>query len=208
MPNDRPYSEDDVRFVPANQVDCHQLLAVFGTADYASRCLCQRFKTTGWIWNETTVEQRAAMLTGDAHCGVPGAPTTNGLVAFVDDQPAGWVAVEPRINYPKLRVNRLTWTGRPSERKDDPDIWSITCLIVRKGFRGRGLTYLLARAAVDYAQSRGALAVEAYPMEVEPGYTVTWGELYVGARQVFDDAGFVQVSAPSKRRRVMSRRLD
>lgn len=31
----------------------------------------------------------------------------------------------------------------------------------------------------------------------EPGKQVTWGELNVGDRQVFEDAGFGQVSRPN-----------
>jgi GNAT superfamily N-acetyltransferase len=79
-------------------------------------------------------------------------------------------------------------------------------LIVRKGFRGRGFTYELARSTIEHARQRGAGALEAYPMITEPGKVITWGELNVGARQVFEDAGFVEVSHPTKRRVVM--RID
>ena len=77
---------------------------------------------------------------------------------------------------------------------------------VRKGYRRRGITYALAAATVDFARERGARALEAYPMITEPGKEITWGELYVGARQVFADAGFTEVSHPSPRRVVM--RID
>ncbi|PWK82754.1 hypothetical protein C8D88_1122 [Lentzea atacamensis] len=40
-------------------------------------------------------------------------------------------------------------------------------------------------------------------MIAAPGQTVTWGELHVGARQVFEEAGFTQVTHPTKRRFVM-----
>ena len=43
-------------------------------------------------------------------------------------------------------------------------------------------------------------------MITRPGQEITWGELYVGARQVFADAGFKEVSHPSPRRVVM--RID
>jgi hypothetical protein len=55
--------------------------------------------------------------------------------------------------------------------------------VVRKRYRGRGLTY---------------------PSPGPP--EITWGELHVGARQVFEDAGFEQVSRPTVRRVVM--RID
>ena len=127
---------------------------------------------------------------------------TSGLVAYVDGEPAGWVAVEPRTAYPKLRTTRIPWAGR-QEDKDDDDVWAVTCLVVRKGFRRRGLTYHLAAATIDYARSRGARAVEAYPMITEPGKVITWGELHVGARQAFEEAGFKEITHPTKRRFVM-----
>ena len=75
--------------------------------------------------------------------------------------------------------------------------------MVRKGSRGRGLTSLLAEAALTFARERGTRAIEGYPMLTEPGKEVTWGELHVGARQVFDDVGFDEVSHPTVRRVVM-----
>jgi hypothetical protein len=43
-------------------------------------------------------------------------------------------------------------------------------------------------------------------MITQPGKEITWGELHVGARQVFADAGFQEVSHPTPRRVVM--RID
>jgi GNAT superfamily N-acetyltransferase len=82
-------------------------------------------------------------------------------------------------------------------------IWAVTCFAVRKGYRGRGLTYPLARATIDFARDRGARALEAYPMITQPGKEITWGEVHVGTRQVFEHAGFVEVSHPTVRRVVM-----
>lgn len=183
--------------VPANEASWDDLVAIFGTADYPARCQCQRFKVLGWIWRDSTQEERTAMFRAQTACA-----NTSGLVAYLDDEPVGWVAVEPRTAYPKLRGTRVPWSGR-SEDKDDPGVWAVTCFVVRKGYRGRGLTYPLARATIDYARSRGARALEAYAMLTEPGKEITWGELHVGARQVFEEAGFTEVSHPTPRRVVM-----
>jgi hypothetical protein len=43
-------------------------------------------------------------------------------------------------------------------------------------------------------------------MVTRPGKEITWGELNVGARQVFEDAGFAEVTHPTVRRVVM--RID
>ena len=79
----------------------------------------------------------------------------------------------------------------------------MTCFVVRAGFRRRGITYALARAAVDFAREHGARALEGYPMLTKPGQEITWGEFHVGARSVFEAAGLEEVSHPSPRRVVM-----
>jgi hypothetical protein len=43
-------------------------------------------------------------------------------------------------------------------------------------------------------------------MLTRPDQDITWGELHVGSRNVFADAGFIEVSRPSLRRVVM--RID
>jgi GNAT superfamily N-acetyltransferase len=200
-----PITAERLTILPASEASWDDLTAIFGTADYPSRCLCQRFKVVGWIWRDSTHQQRTASLRAQTACGDPDAATTSGLVAYVDGEPAGWVAVEPRTAYPKLRTSPVPWRGR-NEDKDDDVIWAVTCFVVRKGYRGRGLTYHLAEATIEFARQRGARALEAYSMLTQAGKEITWGELHVGARQVFADAGFVEVSHPTPRRVVM--RID
>jgi GNAT superfamily N-acetyltransferase len=85
-------------------------------------------------------------------------------------------------------------------------VWAVTCLFTRAGFRRRGVSYALARAAVGFARERGARALEGYPMLARPGQDITWGELNMGTRSVFADAGFTEVARPTPRRAVM--RID
>ncbi|MFI7061058.1 GNAT family N-acetyltransferase [Kribbella sp. NPDC050124] len=199
-----PIEAEQLTVVPANEASWEDLQAVFGTAD-AGQCQCQRFKIRGWIWRDSSQDERTTMLQEQTGCGDPTAPATSGLVGYVDDTPAGWVAVEPRTAYPKLRTSRIPWTGR-SEDKDDDGVWAVTCMVVRKGYRGRGLTYLLARATIEHARTRGARALEAYPMVTQAGKQITWGELHVGPRQAFEEAGFKEITRPTVRRTVM--RID
>lgn len=103
------------------------------------------------MWRNCTQDERVTMQQEQTACGEPNASTTSGLVAYVDDEPAGWVAVEPRTAYPKLRTTRIPWRGR-DENKDDDGVWAVTYLVVRKGYRGRGLTYPLASATIDFAR--------------------------------------------------------
>jgi GNAT superfamily N-acetyltransferase len=206
VPSRAPVGPDELKVVPANEAAWTDLTAIFSSGD-ASRCLCQRYKLLGWFWATTTREERAEMLAERTACDTPDAPATSGLVAYLDGEPVAWAAVEPRAAYPRLLESRspVPWQDR-EEDPDDPGVWSVTCMLVRGGWRGRGITYLLAKAAIGFARERGATALEAYPMITEPGRRVTWGELHVGARQVFEEAGFAEVSHPTKRRAVM--RID
>jgi GNAT superfamily N-acetyltransferase len=192
---------DSMTVVPANEATWEDIAAVFNAND-AARCLCQRFKIPGWFWRDSTKEGRTVMLRKQTACGDPDATSTSGLVAYIDDEPVGWVAVEPRTAYPKLRTSRIPWTGRAEDRDDD-NIWAVTCMVIRKGYRGHGLTYPLAKATIDYARAQGARALEAYPMITKPGKEITWGELHVGPRQAFEEAGFKELTHPSARRVVM-----
>ena len=192
---------DALSIVPANEASAADLDLVFGTTD-AGHCRCQRFKVRGWIWRDTTLAERCDALRDQTGCDDPDARSTSGLVAYLDGEPVGWVAVEPRTAYPGLRTKRVPCQGR-AEDKDDDGVWAVTCFVVRKGWRGRGLTYPLAVAAREHARAAGARAVEGYAMICPPGKVITWGETHVGARQVFEEAGFVEVSRPGVRRAVL-----
>jgi GNAT superfamily N-acetyltransferase len=151
------------------------------------------------------VAERAFRLRQQTDCGYPDSETTSGLVAYVDGEPVGWCAVEPRSAYPRLQYMRVPWSGRDEDIADDT-VWAVTCFTVRVGYRRQGISRALARAAVEFAGERGARALEGYPMIVHPGEDLTWGELYVGARSIFADAGFTELTQPTKRRVVM--RID
>jgi len=202
-----PIEPGDLSIVPASQATWADLTAIFGLSD-SGRCSCQRFRTRGWFWAQATDEERRARLRDQTNCDDPDATNTTGLVAYLREGgkdsgvPVGWVAVEPRTEYPRLLGLPTVWRGRNEDKQDD-GVWSVTCFVVRKGYRRRGITYALAAATVPYAKANGARALEGYAMRTQPGREITWGELHVGAVQVFADAGFKEVSSPSVRRAVM-----
>jgi GNAT superfamily N-acetyltransferase len=194
-----------ISVVPANEASWEELQAVFGTRGVPARCQCQWFKFRDSQFESVPVEERAARLREQAGCGDPDAETTSGLVAYLDSEPAGWCAVEPRPAYRRLLRSRVPWTGR-AEDKADGGVWVVSCFVSRTGFRRRGVSRALAAAAPGFARERGARALEGYPMITQPGQEFSWGELYVGSRGIFADAGFAEVSRPTPRRVVM--RID
>jgi GNAT superfamily N-acetyltransferase len=197
----------ELTVVPANQSSFEDLQTVFGTRGTAAYCQCQRFKLAPKeAFKSFPAEERALRLREQTNFGHPEAASTTGLIAYLDGEPVGWCAVQPRTAYPSLlRVYRVPWEGR-AEDKTDSSVWAVTCIFVRSGFRHRGISYALARAAVDFARQRDARALEGYPMLTRPGQEITWGEMLVGNRSIFAAAGFSEVSHPTPRRVVM--RID
>jgi GNAT superfamily N-acetyltransferase len=202
----RPLADvGSLSIVPANEASWDDLRAIFGVRGYAAYCQCQRFKIGPHGWTELPIEVRMERLREQTHCGDPTARTTSGIVAYLDGEPVGWCAVEPRTAYPRLPPARVAWKAR-GEDKDDESVWAVTCFATRAGFRRRGISRALAHATIDFARARGARSLEAYPMITEPGQEITWGEVHVGARTIFAEAGFTEVSHPTLRRVVM--RID
>ncbi|MGI8614376.1 MAG: GNAT family N-acetyltransferase [Nocardioidaceae bacterium] len=182
-------TEPAICVVPANEVSWEDLQAVFGTRGQAARCQCQRYKLRPReCFAGFPTEERAERLREQTDCGHPESGTTSGLVAYLDGEPVGL-----------LRNNRVPWAGRAQDKNDDR-VWAVTCLLTRAGFRKRGVSRALARAAVDFARERGARAIEGYPMTTK---NVISEELHVGTEGVFADAGFTKVSRPTQRRVVM-----
>jgi GNAT superfamily N-acetyltransferase len=197
-------TEPAITIVPANQANWDDLQNIFGKRGEACNCCCQRYKLAPReAFKHHPAEVRANRLREQTGCGRPDSPTTSGLVAYLGGEPVGWCAVEPRTAYiGLLRAYRVPWENR-NEDKGDSGVWAVTCLLIRAGFRRRGLSRALARSAVDFARSRGARALESYPMITKSGQNVTWGEMHVGSRSVFAAAGLKAVSHPTPRRLVM-----
>ncbi len=201
--------ENPLRVVPANEAPWQDVQRLLGKARcHGGLCYCQRFKL-GWSsWTGVaamTDEERAHRLRQQTDCGHPESGSTSGLLAYADGQPIGWCNVEPRNAFPFLPATRVAWKKR-GEDKEDGTVWAVACFFTRTEFRYSGVSRALATAAVAFARQRGARAVEGYPMITEPGHEVTWGELHVGSRSIFTDAGFHEVARPTLRRVVM--RLD
>jgi GNAT superfamily N-acetyltransferase len=194
----------ELSVVPANEASWEDLQTIFGTRGQACRCQCQRYKLRRReSFRSFPVEERAHRLRQQTDCGHPGSGTTSGLVAYLEGEPVGWCAVEPRTAYEGLvRNNRVPWEGRAEDKTDD-SVWAVTCLFTRAGFRKRGISRTLARTAVEFARERGARAIEGYPMTTK---NAILEELHVGTEGVFADAGFEEVSRPTLRRVVM--RID
>ncbi|EMY32226.1 N-acetyltransferase GCN5 [Arthrobacter crystallopoietes BAB-32] len=105
-----------------------------------------------------------------------------GVITYRNGEPVGWCSISPRSEIPRLAASKLI---RPV---DDVPVWSIICVVVRSGHRRQGVTGHLLAGAVEYAASRNAPAVEAYPVDPEGRMDLTMA--FVGTRAMFEGAGF------------------
>lgn len=116
-----------------------------------------------------------------------------GLLAYEEGEPVAWCRVMPRSELPGLARSRYFKTHLEIE-----GVWSLPCFVVRKPYRGRGLTGVLTRAAAAFAAEHGARYLEAYPWDTdEEKHPAT---VYTGVASTFARLGFevVQRRAPHK----------
>lgn len=105
-----------------------------------------------------------------------------GVLAYDGDEVVGWAAAH-------RRADTSFATNRRIPHVDDLDVWSLWCVRVRPGHRGRGISHALVAGAVAFARSEGAPAIEAYPVD-NGRERVDLTMAYVGTRSLFEKAGF------------------
>lgn len=83
--------------------------------------------------------------------------SVHGLLAYEENNPVGWIAIDP-----------MAWlTGHDCQSTGKADEWSIHCLYVKDGFRGKGISIQLIQAAIEYAKINGAKLISAFPIPHE-----------------------------------------
>jgi hypothetical protein len=110
----------------------------------------------GESWASVGAEGLAFRLRTQTDCGHAESGTTSGLVAYLDGEPVGWCAVEPRTAYPRLLLKtRAPWAGRTEDKTDD-SVWAVTCLSLAQAFAAAGLA---VRSRAPPSTSRGNRAL-------------------------------------------------
>jgi GNAT superfamily N-acetyltransferase len=89
-------------------------------------------------------------------------------------------------------MGRLT-RSRTIPAIDDTPVWSVTCFVVRTGYRRQGVAHALLAGAVRHATEHGAPVLEGYPID-PAGRRVSTSFAYVGTTSMFEAAGFHRVT--------------
>lgn len=154
-------------------------------------CQCQWWTMTNVDFQRASTDERRELL----RSAVDTNPPAPGLLAYVDGDVAGCMRVGPRTRQVRLGRTRAYAAGS-EEPWDDDDVWAVSCFVVRKEHRGRGLTARLLDAAVAFARAHGARVVEGYPVDPEGGSKKRTNDLYHGVVSTFREAGFREVARP------------
>jgi GNAT superfamily N-acetyltransferase len=124
-----------------------------------------------------------------------------GVIACREGEAVAWCGVAPRTQ----QQGRLA-RSRVLTPVDDAAVWSITCFVVAKEHRRRGLMRPLISAAVAHARACGARMVEAYP--IDPHRKLSSAELYTGTLAAFLDLSFEEVARRSPHRPIIRLGLE
>ncbi len=141
------------------------------------------------VWRATADEARGSRKRAIKRRVDAGTPI--GILAYQEEEPSAWCSIAPRASYSDL--------GGPGEA-DDPKVWSIVCLFVKRDLRGQGIGPQLVEAAIKTARKHGAKVVEAYPVDPDsPSYR------FMGFVPLFAKAKFTELGRAGSRRHVMRR---
>jgi GNAT superfamily N-acetyltransferase len=187
--------KDQLVFKPVTMDEWPDLQKLFGPNGANSGCWCMWWRIKRSEFDRDHGEPNRRAMEAIIRSGeVPG------LLAYLESEPIGWCSVAPREAFPVLDRSPVL------KRVDDQPVWSIVCFFIDRQYRRCELTRLLIQAAVNYARSRGATIVEAYPVDPETSI-VEAGEAFTGLIDTFRKAGFKEVARRSKRRAVLRYRV-
>ena len=188
-----------IRVAPSTEALWDDVVAVFGRrGDDPSWCWCRRFLEQPCDGNPA--DNRQALRQEISTASV--AP---GVIAYVDENPAGWTRVMPRDELPRIVANRAI----RRVVNDDPHTWWVTCFAVERRYRGIGVAGALLEAAVVHAGDNGASAVEGHPVDTDAlvAQTTSGSALFTGTMRLFLAAGFTEIGRTYPSRPVMRREL-
>jgi ribosomal protein S18 acetylase RimI-like enzyme len=188
-----------ITIVPATAERFDDVEHAFSGGGDGLSCQCQWWTLTNAQFQASDQQDRERMLR--AQIAEQPSPA---LIAYIDGEAAGWVRVGPRTAQPRL--SRTRDFAATSEPWDDPSVWAVTCFVVRKEHRGRGLNQRLLDAAIEHARDNGARVLEAYPNDTSVTRRSA-NELYRGILSVFENAGFREVARPKPERVIVQLEL-
>jgi GNAT superfamily N-acetyltransferase len=189
-----------IHTLPASPERWDHIVTAFGRrGEDPGWCWCQRFMEPPFD-GTTLTDNRDAL-----HHEIQSASVPPGVLAYVDESPAGWARVMPRVAVPLVQRNRAL----RRILDDDPGVWWITCFAVGRQYRSIGVATALLDAAVAHARHHGATALEGHPVDTDAlkADRVSASALFTGTMRTFLASGFHEIGRTYPSRPVMRRDL-
>jgi GNAT superfamily N-acetyltransferase len=180
-----------LKFYPLTLNRWKDLEELFGERGACGGCWCMWWRLSRSEFEQGKGKKNKAALKKIARSGE--AP---GILAYAEGKPVAWCSIGPRASFPRLEKARVL------KRIDDKPVWSVVCLFVDKGFRKKGVSVGILKAAVEYAKKKNAKIVEGYPIEPKKS---RWPDAFVwtGVPSAYLKAGFEEVHRASPTRPIM-----
>jgi GNAT superfamily N-acetyltransferase len=161
---------------------------LFGPSGQQGGCWCMWTRQANREFDERKGEPNREAMQDLVATGPP-----PGLLAYIDGAPVGWVAVGPRESFSRLGRSPVT------KPVDETPVWSVTCFVIDRSYRRRGVASALLDAAINFAADAGAAAVEGYPVEARSD---AMPDIYawMGLAEMFEQAGFDEIARRSETR--------
>jgi ribosomal protein S18 acetylase RimI-like enzyme len=126
------------------------------------------------------LEKKSLVENGQAH----------GILVYDNGESVGWCQYGLKEELPRID-NRQKYRTLAVQNATDNKLWRITCFVVDKNHRRRGVASTALNAALDAISKRGGGLVEAYPVsKTDQGSNY----LYSGTVTMFEKAGFKMVA--------------
>jgi GNAT superfamily N-acetyltransferase len=180
-----------LRFEPLTAGRWPDLERLFGARGACGGCWCMSWRKTRSEFEKGKGDANRAALKALADTGAE-----PGILAYDGAVPVGWCAIAPREAYIALERSRVL------RRLDDVPVWSVSCLFVARGYRNRGVSAGLLRAAAGFAGAKGASVVEGYPMAPKKG-RMPDAFVWTGLLSAFLKAGFHEMPRWSENRPIV-----
>ena len=170
---------------PARWGDFEKL---FGPRGAGAGCWCMFWKLPNKDFQALAYEGNKA-----AQKAIVDGGRAPGLLAYAGKDAVGWVAVEPRQDYPRLARSRVL------KPVDEQAVWSITCFFTRRDQRGHGISVALLKACIEHVRKHRGRILEGYPTEPKSG-KLPAPFVYTGLASASREAGFTEVARRSETR--------
>jgi GNAT superfamily N-acetyltransferase len=120
---------------------------------------------------------------------------SHGILVYADGRPIGWCQYGPSEELPRIDKSRNY--RKPAPEGLTEKLWRITCFVVDKKYRGRGVASAALKAALEAIRNKGGSRVEAYPLtRWRPG---TFGNVSThGTATMFEKEGFKTIAPFSR----------